>query len=70
MAEYRELSQENREFVNRLFKASVKAVSPDDPTGHIPNCGYTNSSPTCGCSEFGVRLNQALVDEVASTCQS
>lgn len=50
--------------INELFAVSVKAVSPNDPTGHIPNCGYTDELPACGCSEYGERLYQGLKDVV------
>lgn len=46
----------------RLFNAVVRAASPDDPTGHLPNCGYTDEEQTCGCAAFGGRLWDAITE--------
>ncbi|QLQ11156.1 MAG: ead/Ea22-like family protein [Nocardioidaceae bacterium] len=45
------------------FGAVIKAVveTEGDPTGHLPNCGYTEDDPTCGCAAFGERLGSTLL---------
>jgi hypothetical protein len=58
-----------REVVNRLFEAVVKAAAPDDPTGHLPNCGYSDERPKCGCAEFGRRLHDAITGVVTPPAQ-
>jgi hypothetical protein len=51
--------------VRSLFDAAVAAASPDDPTGHLPNCGYNDEDQTCGCAEYGKRLYAALAAALA-----
>lgn len=65
MASYNDLPIEQKLFTNALFSAAINAVAPNDPTGHLPNCGYSDESPNCGCSAMGKRLHQAIVDEIA-----
>ena len=48
------------DLVLSLFGAVIRATCPDDPCGHLPNCGYTNEHQTCGCSEWGKRLHDAI----------
>lgn len=67
MAHYNDLPREQKLFSNRLYSAVVKAQSPDDPTGHIPNCGIdVDKHIICGCAAMGARIMQAIVDEVAA----
>lgn len=54
-------------FVWRIHAAVVDALAPDDPTGHIPNCGYTYEVPECGCAAFGERLHAALSEVITPT---
>jgi hypothetical protein len=60
------LTLTEQDLVRDLFTVVVKAVSPDDPTGHIPNCGYTDEHQVCDCAAFGGRLHDALVKVVYS----
>lgn len=46
------------------FGVILKAISPDDPTGHIANCGYTDEEGVCDCANVGRRLITALAEVI------
>jgi hypothetical protein len=31
-----------------------------DETGHMYNCGYTETNPTCTCQQLGVDIREAI----------
>ena len=62
---YAGLPHEKKLIVNKLYGSVVEAINPDDPTGHVKNCGYTEERPDCDCFELGQRVMRALVNEVA-----
>lgn len=66
MSMYQNFSEPKKNLVNRLISSVIKAASPDDPTGHLPNCGYTAENEMCNCSDFGTRLREAIIEEVAT----
>lgn len=65
MAHYNDLTRDQKLASNRMYTAVIKAVTPNDPSGHLPNCGYSDESPNCECSAMGYRVMQAIVDEIA-----
>ncbi|HET6916614.1 MAG TPA: hypothetical protein VFH56_11045 [Acidimicrobiales bacterium] len=56
------------EHVTKAFAAIVKATTTD-PTGHLPNCGYTDESQVCGCAAWGARLHDALTASLGDAYQ-
>lgn len=66
MAEWRDLTLGQKHLTNRIYTSVFKAIAPDDPTGHLPNCGYTEAKPNCICSSTGSRVMKALIDDVAT----
>lgn len=63
--EYDDLNDDQRKEVRELIRIVLKAVSPNDSTGHLPKCGYTNETPDCGCADVGTRLFTGLSEYVA-----
>lgn len=61
---FNKLPHHKRHMVWAMFTAGLKDLSTD-PTGHLPECGYTDAKPECGCAEFGVKLHKALTNAVA-----
>jgi hypothetical protein len=61
---FRDLSYAKKELVRNLFADVLTAISPNDPTGHLPNCGYSDGYQICDCAAFGRRLHQALTETV------
>jgi hypothetical protein len=49
----------------RAFDRITEAACPGDPTRHLPNCGYTDEVPECGCAEWGQRVWSALREATA-----
>ena len=54
--------------LSAAFTAIIEATT-DDPTGHLPNCGYTFENETCGCAAWGKALHEALAHIVADAEQ-
>lgn len=50
--------------VTEWFAAIVDAISDGDPTGHIPDCGYTEERMICGCAALGGRLHAVLAARI------
>lgn len=66
MAEFRDLTAPQQRLVRTMYVKVMEGVNQDDPTGHMPNCGYTENKPSCDCFETGIRVRQAIIDTVAS----
>ena len=64
---YAKLNDNQRQEVHNIVGIVLKAVSPDDSTGHLPNCGYTNEHQICDCAEMGERLFTGLSEYVAKS---
>ena len=67
---YSDLPTDQKAEVRRLVDLVLKAISPNDSTGHLPNCGYTNETPICGCGSMGNRLFNSLAKFVSGSTRT
>jgi len=61
MTLYKNLTAPQKDLVRDGLQKVLHALA-DDPSGHIPNCGYADEKKSCPCFEMGVKLHQSFVD--------